>query len=345
MNKNIILCHPDRNGDPVAEVFGELPDALMALSDETETDDSRYEKKYSGHLLTLNIGYRDVRKTHDVRKSDEEYAIELARAVLFDENYSPETEKRSRFTDPSWESAIYIALRRWRENETEIDQDVPVRHMKKKQRIGWLTEEVYYEPEINAANDALLHYLTESLGFVWEWEGWDQEPRFIANGLVRIPGTKIVLNLDGEYILSPRCDRCGMKTGFCRCSEDLSEMIEESGKPRRCNGCYFRQEFEEAKAEYLRTGTIPRDVLDDLRDLAERIANKGSYKGDDWEEVEFDNDVDAIAFLAKAYSGEQVEDMGWYEFIEKNWDVWVEIQEDHLEDYDDDSYCECPLGA
>ena len=346
MTNNIILCHPDKSGDPIAEIFGDLPDALLALFDESYEGEIRYVKQHQNFRLSVDIGFRDVRKDRIIRKPDEEYATDLANAVLYEMNYSPDLNMIG-FSDPSWSSAIYIALDRWWNSKYPEDVDVsnlPVRLMWLKHRISHTKDDVYYEPKLNSTNDALLHYLTEALGFVWEWEGWDQEPRFIANGLVRVPGTKIVLNLDGEYILSPRCDRCGKKTGFCRCSEDLSEMIEEAGKPHVCNDCYFRQEFEEAKAEYLRTGTIPRDVLDDLRDLAERIANKGSYKGDDWEEVEFDNDVDAIAFLAKAYSGEQVEDMGWYEFIEKNWDVWVEIQEDHLEDYDD-GYCECPLGA
>ena len=231
------------------------------------------------------------------------------------------------------------ALDRWERNAySDLVHllTAPIRAMKMKHRIGHTKDEVHYEPELNARHDAFLHYLTE-LGFVWEWEGWDQEPRLIASGLVRVPGTKIVQRLDGEYVISPRCHYCGQKTGWCRCSEDLDEIIEEAGRKHTCNDCYYRREFEQAKAEYLKTGTIPQGILDDLLEMI----NEG-----DWEEVQFENDADAVAFLGKRYGGEQIE-VEWYEIIEKNWTAWTYLQDQHLEDAADDldGYCECPLGA
>lgn len=340
---NVILCHPDEYGDPVADVFGDVPSTLVTMVTKGWDNETRYSKMYPKHVGCLEIGFREQGKERWVKKDWSEYWGDVASEVLMIYNGSDPYWKPCR--DPDLAVALAIAddhafFADHREGEnlivTEITSRACVSHGK---------NETYYEDELNGITDAFLEYLTFDLGFRWEWMGWDQEPRFIQRGLVRVPGTKIVQNLDGEYVISPRCHYCGEKTGFCQCSTDLEEMKKEMAERHRCNDCYFLQEFEDKIDEYLFNGKPDQNILDDI----ERMFSKmGAEAGFDTEYNIFLNKEEAIEALTDIFRGDEpIEVLEWYEIIALYWEQWTNIQQEHLDDGADDmeGYCECPLGV
>lgn len=342
---NIILCHPDNNGNPVAEVFGHVPSSLIALVND-DGDSNRYQKAYSDHIGTFNIGFRPERKVRRVTKTSTEYARDLAYEVLKMANALEPTIPR---VDPDWAVAVEIALDRM--NDIMFSKDVQkleqlvIWELHDRCQVAFSKEVSEYPDTLEGRNDAFLEYLTFHQGFIWEFQGWDQEPRFIANGLVRVPRTKIVQDLEGMYTISPKCHYCGEKTGWCRCSDDLNEVMRWAASKHLCNEHYFFNEFEEALLEYLDGNGVSDSMIKDLTEMALDMCPDSD--GGEIVEIEFENNEDAVEFLVARYKDESVlEVMEWYEFIAQNWSRWVDWQEQKLEDADcDDSFCECPLGA
>ena len=345
MTKNIILCHPDLNGNPVAEVFGDVPSSLMALINDDD-DTNRYQKAYPAHIGTFIIGFRPGRRIRRVMKTPTERAQDLAYEILKMANALEPTSPR---IDPDWAVAVEIAIDRMNNilssNDVRKLDELTIWDLYDRCHVTHYKEVSEYPDELDGRNDAFLEYLTFYHGFAWEFQGWDQESRLIANGLVRVPGTKIVQDLEGTYTISPRCHYCGQKTGWCRCSDDLNEIMGWAASKHLCNEHYFFNEFEEALLEYLDGKGVSEGMLKDLPEMALDMCP--DHDGGEIVEIEFENDEDAVEFLVARYKGESVlEIMEWYEFIAQNWSRWVEWQEQKLEDVDcDDSFCECPLGA
>lgn len=159
----------------------------------------------------------------------------------------------------------------------------------------------------------VLDALTVEYDFKWLFLGWDEEPRLVSHGAARAQHPKAVINYEGRYVIKPRCRLCHERTGWCRCFDTLKEAVDcLEHEKHYCDEC-------------IRMLTLEHWLRDDdpgwqLKNFWRHLSNHALVS----DEGEIDLEVVVLNF-------DHYED--WLSEDSENWD------------YEDDSYCDCPLGA
>lgn len=159
----------------------------------------------------------------------------------------------------------------------------------------------------------VIDVLMVKYGFKWVFLGWDEEPRLVAHGAVRASHPKVVIDYEGRYVIKPRCRLCHERTGWCRCFDTLEEAVEcLEHEKHYCDECTKMLNLE----RWLRDD----DHGWELRSFWRYLSDHALVIVED----EIDLEVVVLNF-------DNYED--WLMNESENWDC------------DDNTYCECPLGA
>jgi hypothetical protein len=165
---------------------------------------------------------------------------------------------------------------------------------------------------------AVLDALTVKHGFKWIFLGWDEEPRLVAHGAARTAHPKIIIDYEGRYVIKPRCRLCHQRTGWCRCFETLGEAVEcLEGERHYCDEC--------SKMLTLESWLKGKHIINGLDSFWNHLLENVPLLtlGLDTEDDVIDLETVVLYFD------------DWY-------DQWL-MEESENWDYDDDTYCECPL--
>lgn len=205
--------------------------------------------------------------------------------------------------------------------ELYICRDEPSRyvsgfiHTMKYVLVGQTVDDGFY-----ATNLAwkILDALTVKHGFKWLFLGWDEEPRLVAHGAVRAQHPKVVINYEGRYVIKPRCRLCHERTGWCRCFDTLEEAVEcLEHEKHYCDEC--------SKILTLERWLEGNDHLGMLSRFWERLLSYTRLEEIGYGKNEID--LEAVAF-----------------YFDEHYNDWL-IEESENWDCEDESYCDCPLGA
>jgi hypothetical protein len=181
----------------------------------------------------------------------------------------------------------------------------------------------------------LLQVLMDEHGFEWRWAGWDQEPRFVRHGIVRA-AEKVVRDYEGKYVISPRCHKCGDKTGWCKCFLELQEAIDEAAEKHTCDSCYDNAWMERIEADWKKDGKFrDTDIIHWYDGLEETLKDSIEWaKKDDTKEYLKDNQKKL----------RDLHRLSAMDYLKKYEDEWWEHWQEVLSDCDpDEDSCECPL--
>lgn len=191
-----------------------------------------------------------------------------------------------------------------------------------------------FAPELRKINADLYEHdprawkvidLLMKAGLVMTFSGWDEETRLMLHGVRRVH-PKVVLDYEGGYVISPRCSSCGEKTGYCQCYEVMEEAVKEANDEHYCDACYEAVricKLLEAKAE-------PKVVKE-------------------WRKYRLDEEYNYGLKLKERLhmTSIQFSKLPWKIALVRCSDDFNDWEQEMLEESgcEDDTACECPLGA